>query len=528
MGSRLPIIETHHDAHDRIVEEAIQTVLSTVDLSAVLERTCRLLNRRFGETRVAMSRLVDKDMARVMLVSDPRDPAPEIDTTFPLSTSAAGRAIATLHPLVIDPINEKSPKFREEAPLAALGYGSLVCFPLVFEGEALGTLDIAHPPAKGLLDCCYQVAFQVSRVVAIALHNSLMVEEIKRLNQLLGRENALLKEELRGLKGPAPYIAESAAMKLVLERMRLAAPSNVTVLITGETGTGKEGLARLVHENSPRAAAPFVAVNLGAIPEGLIESDLFGHEKGAFTGAIRRRPGRFEQAEGGTLFLDEIGDAPLPVQTRLLRALQERAIEPVGAGKPLALDVRVVAATHRDLAVMVRAGGFREDLYYRLNVFPLALPPLRERREEIRPLVVHFVARHSAAMNRRAPAISEATFQALAHYDWPGNVRELENLVERALILSRGATLELPELHTVESLRAETPEGSGRVGFPSQGPSEVPSSWENEVRALLERTLAATGGRVYGARGAAALLGLKPSTLQGKMRRYGITRHEPS
>lgn len=516
MGVSLPLLRVH-DPHDRIIEEAIAAVLSTVDLHAVLERTGKLLNRRFGQTRVSINRLSETGQATVVLVSDPRDPTPDVGATFPLAGSAAGRAAADRRPFVLDPLDGDRPRFREEPLLASLGYGSLVCFPLLFEDQLLGTLDIAHPPSEGLLDCCFQVARQVADLVAIALHNSLMVDEVKRLNQLLNRENSLLKEELRQIKRSSQYVAESPAMRLVVERVRLAAPSNTTVLIRGETGTGKEGLARLLHEYSPRFGAAFVAVNLGAIPEGLIESELFGHEKGAFTGAVRRRAGRFEQAEGGTLFLDEVGDAPMSVQVRLLRALQEREVEPVGSTKPVKVDVRVVAASHRDLEEMVRLGTFREDLYYRLNIFPVTLPPLRERREEIRGLSTYFLARHAEAMNRRVPQVTEEAWEKLERHGWPGNVRELENCLERALILSLGPVLEVPELET----KPRSPATAG-FGPASDATPSVPRKWDDEVRAILERTLALTSGRVYGEGGAAAVLGLKPTTLQGKMRKYGV------
>jgi formate hydrogenlyase transcriptional activator len=284
------------------------------------------------------------------------------------------------------------------------------------------------------------------------------------------------------------------------------------VLIRGETGTGKEGLARMVHEFSPRFNAPFVPVNLGAMPEGLIESELFGHEKGAFTGASRRRPGRFEQADGGTLFLDEVGDAPPSVQVRLLRVLQERVIERVGGTEPVAVDVRVVAATNRNLEEMVARGTFRADLYYRLAVFPIELPPLRDRREEIRPLASHFLGRHAALMHRRPPRVSDDVWRALEAHDWPGNVRELENFVQRALILSPGPELTLPDL----------PAGAGRPAAVEPLPAAAPGHFDDEVRGVIERALDHAGGRVYGPGGAAALLGLRPTTLQGKMKKYGI------
>ncbi len=507
----MPLPVVTHDVHEKIVEEAIEAVLSTVDLQAVLERTGRLLNRRFGETRVAIHRLVEGEAGRaeVALVSDPRHPAGDVGARFDLTGTAAGEAMATRRPVVVDPVSAAHPRWKEEPRLAALGYGSLVSFPLVFEDQVLGTLDIAHPPAEGLLDCCFQVARQVAHLVSIALHNSLMVDEVRRLNRLLDRENALLKEELRQIRKDARYVAESPAMRQVLERVRLAAASTTTVLVRGETGTGKEGLARLVHDLSPRFGAPFVVVNLAAIPETLIESELFGHEKGAFTGAVRRRPGRFEQAEGGTIFLDEVGDAPPAVQVRLLRVLQERELQRVGGTGTVRVDVRVVAATNRDLEAMVAEGRFRQDLYYRLAVFPVHLPPLRERREDLRPLVEVLLARHAAAMHRRPPRVPDETWRALEAHPWPGNVRELENFLQRALILSPG-----PEL-----VLTEPPRGGAAAPAPAPG---APGPFEDEVRSVIERALEAAGGRVYGPRGAAALLGLKPTTLQGKMRRYGI------
>ncbi len=513
----LPIVPAH-DIHEKIVEEAIEAVLSTVDLQAVLERTGRLLNHRFGATRVAILRLFEDQpgRAQIALVSDPRHRDAQAGTWIDLEGSAAGRALAERRPVVVDPIDGDRPRYQEERWLSQLGYGSLVAFPLVFEDEALGTLHIAHPPNEGLLDCCFQVAKQVAHLVAIALHNSLMVDEVQRLNRLLNRENTLLKEEIRQIKRESRYVAESEAMKSVLEKVRLAAPSDGTVLIRGETGTGKEGLARMVHDLSPRFSAPFVVVNLGAIPDTLIESELFGHEKGAFTGALRRRAGKFEQAEGGTVFLDEVGDAPPSVQVRLLRVLQEKEIQRVGGAEVVKVDVRVVAATHRDLERMVAEGGFRSDLYYRLSVVPLHLAPLRERAEDIRPLAEYFLARQATLMNRRPPRVPDAAWEALARHPWPGNVRELENFLQRALILSPGPELALPELPAVATSERAP------AAAPTAAPADVPGRFDDEVRALISRALAACGGRVYGVSGAAAMLGLKPTTLQGKMRKYGV------
>jgi formate hydrogenlyase transcriptional activator len=510
----LPVIP-QHDVHDKIVEEAIEAVLSTVDLETVLARTGQLLNRRFGTTRVAIQRVFPDAPGRgqVALVSDPRHPNAGLGEWFDLEGALAGEALRTRLPVVVDPIDPVRPRFREEVWLHDLGYGSVVSFPLLFEDEALGVLNIAHPPREGLLDCCIQVAKQVAHLVAMALHNSLMVDEVKRLNRLLDRENTLLKEEIRQFKRDARYVAESEAMRAVLERVRLVAPAPTTVLVRGETGTGKEGLARMVHDLSPRFGAPFVPVNLGAIPEALIESELFGHEKGAFTGAQRRRQGKFEQAEGGTIFLDEVGDAPPSVQVRLLRVLQEREIERVGGSERVKVDVRVVAATNRDLEKLVAEGAFRSDLYYRLSVFPLHLPPLRERREEIRALATHFLERESRVMHRRPPLVPAQAWAALERHPWPGNVRELENFVQRALILSPGPELRFPDLPAAAPRGPAAPAGAARAAL---------RPFAEEVRELLERALTACGGRVYGPKGAAALLGLKPTTLQGKMKKYGL------
>jgi formate hydrogenlyase transcriptional activator len=507
-----------HDVHEAIVDEAIQAVLSTVDLDAVLQRTSQLLNRRFGETGVAILRVDGQPPGKAILalVSDPRHPRAMVRAAIDLAGTAAGHALAAREPLVIDPIDPARPRFPEERRLAGLGWGSLAVFPLVFEGRPLGALQIASLPGEALPECCVAVTRRVADLVAIAIQNSLMVGEIKRLNRLLGSENALLREELRHARRDDAYVAESPQMRAVLEQLRRVAASDSTVLIRGETGTGKEGLARRVHALSPRRERPFVAVNLGALPEGLVESELFGHEKGAFTGALRRRPGRFEQADGGTIFLDEVGDAPPSVQVRLLRVLQEKELDRVGGTEPVKVDVRVVAATNRDLQARVADGTFREDLYYRLAVFPVTLPPLRERPEDLRPLVEHFLRRHAALAGREPPEVPEPLWAVLRGQPWPGNVRELENFVQRALILSPGSVLELPG-----PLGAEPPPGAPPPG-PPEGEEKPLGTFDDEVRGVIERALEACGGRVYGPHGAAARLGLKPSTLQGKMKRYGV------
>jgi transcriptional regulator with GAF, ATPase, and Fis domain len=304
-------------------------------------------------------------------------------------------------------------------------------------------------------------------------------------------------------------IGNSPALEAVLDGVKRVAPTSSTVLIQGETGTGKELIARAIHNISPRCGRPFIKLNCAAIPLDLLESELFGHEKGAFTGAIAQKLGRFELADKGTLFLDEVGDIPPSLQPKLLRILQEQEFERLGSSRTHQVDVRLVAATHRDLAGMVRNGEFRSDLYFRLNVFPVLLPPLRERREDIPALVEHFVETLGRRVGRSIDLIPEETMLDLCSYDWPGNIRELQNLVERALILSEDGVLPNPLLN------AETQ----RIGV-----SSAPTTLLDSERTLILRTLEAAGWVIGGRDGAAARLGLKRTTLIYKMQRHGISR----
>jgi formate hydrogenlyase transcriptional activator len=304
-------------------------------------------------------------------------------------------------------------------------------------------------------------------------------------------------------------IGDSPALEAVLEGVKRVAPTNSTVLIQGETGTGKELIARAIHNISSRCGRPFVKLNCAAIPLDLLESELFGHEKGAFTGAIAQKLGRFELADKGTLFLDEVGDIPLSLQPKLLRILQEQEFERLGSGRTHQVDVRLVAATHRDLVEMVRNGQFRSDLYFRLNVFPLLLPPLRDRREDIPALVSHFVEVLGRRVGRPIDQIPTETMLALRLYDWPGNIRELQNVIERAVILSEDGVLPNPLLTAGTQHIAATP---------------PPTTLIDSERALILRTLEAVGWVIGGRDGAAARLGLKRTTLIYKMQRHGISR----
>ncbi|MGZ8094842.1 MAG: sigma 54-interacting transcriptional regulator [Methylosarcina sp.] len=336
------------------------------------------------------------------------------------------------------------------------------------------------------------------------------MEEIRTLKDRLQQENVYLRREMGGHQGLSSIVSRSAVMQRTLRQVEQVAPTPASVLITGDTGTGKELLATAIHELSSRRDRTMIRVNCAAIPAPLIESELFGREKGAYTGALARQVGRFELANGSTLFLDEIGELPLEAQAKLLRALQEKEIERLGNPRPIKVDVRVVAATNRDLRHEIAAGRFREDLFYRLNVFPIHLPPLRERREDLPQLVESFVEEFAETMGKPIDSIAKTSLKALADYGWPGNIRELRNVIERAVILAQ-----------TPSLRIELPSASAAL-LPSHDPG---LALLTEVeRDHIVRVLEATGWRIRGSAGAAEILGLKPSTLESRMAKLGIRR----
>jgi formate hydrogenlyase transcriptional activator len=334
--------------------------------------------------------------------------------------------------------------------------------------------------------------------------------EIQRLNRRLEAENVYLVEEVKSSREFIEIVGQSDALRQALARVEQVAPTDSSVMLLGESGTGKELFARAIHDLSPRAKRPLVRVNCAALPGGLIESELFGHEKGAFTGAVAQRPGRFEVADGGTLFLDEVTDLPLDLQGRLLRVLQEGEFERVGSSRTMRVDVRVIAATNRDLEALMRAGQFRLDLYYRLTVFPIALPPLRDRREDISDLVWCFINRHQRRMRRQITRVPRATMEALQQYDWPGNLRELQNVVERAMIRSMGEVLVVDE-----SFARSRRQAMSRPGDRTLASAE---------RAQIEAVLHECDWRISGAGHAAETLGLNPSTLRFRMKKLGIKR----
>jgi formate hydrogenlyase transcriptional activator len=402
--------------------------------------------------------------------------------------------------------------FKDGPPLLPPALQSLCCVPLVTQRGALGTLNVGSVDPEAFSPDDVDLLKQISSQVAIAMENALAYQEITGLKDHLAEEKEYLESEIRHDHDFGGIIGDSPALRRVLQAVATVAPTDATVLVRGETGTGKEMLARAIHNLSPRRDRTFVRLNVGALPAALIESELFGYERGAFTGATGSKIGRLELANHGTLFLDEAGDIPAEVQPKLLRALQEREFERLGSARTQRVDVRLIAATNRNLEQMIMDGLFRSDLYYRLNVFPIHLPALRDRTDDIPVLVHHFVEKFSRPLKRRITSIPKSTMSALQSCFWAGNIRELENVIERAVILSTGPELLVPLADL----------GSARPATTAQPTSR------GHLRALeREQILAAlreAGGVIAGPQGAAAKLGIKRTTLQSRMQRLGITR----
>ena len=399
-----------------------------------------------------------------------------------------------------------APESKAAGRILAEGIKSFCAVPLLSHDRVLGALNVGSARPDAFSESDVELLRQVAQQVAIAVENAVAYREIAELKEKLNTEKLYLEAEIRTEQNFDEIVGQSPALTEVLKQIEIVAPTESTVLIQGETGTGKELLARAIHNLSARRARTFVKLNCAAIPMGLLESELFGHERGAFTGAIGQKIGRFELAHGGTLFLDEVGDIPLELQSKFLRVLQEQEFERLGSTRTIRVDTRLVAATNRDLTAMVAERQFRSDLYYRLNVFPIVSPPLRERHDDVAPLVRHFTQKFARRMNKRIETISADTMDVLSLYHWPGNVRELENLIERAVILSRGSTLEVP----LAELRQRTGIGAGDV---VRAPTTLKDIEREHIRQALQQSDWAIGGPG----GAAARLGMKRTTLQSKM-----------
>ncbi len=478
------------------------------------------LQELFSAISSCIRRVVQQDYASVAM-PDPEGRAMRIyalafplaktpirlDTTVPIKESLAAQAFL-----------EREVKLFRRSELAAMGSSrvgrmleagiqSICCIPLATPKGPVGTLNLGSTREDAFSSAEIELMQEVATQVAIALDNARAYREIGQLKDKLAGEKLYLEDEIRSEHHFEEIIGESPALKRALAKAKTVAASDATVLILGETGTGKELVARAIHRLSKRRHSSFIKLNCAAIPTGLLESELFGHEKGAFTGAISQKVGRLELADKGTLFLDEIGDIPLELQPKLLRVLQDQEFERLGSNRTIRVEVRLVAATNRDLAKSVAERRFREDLYYRLNVFPICLAPLRERREDISPLARHFVKKYADRMDKRIQTIPNLTIDALMKWDWPGNVRELENFMERSVILTQGPVLMAP----LTELRPEYERSQDRT-------------LEAAERKHIIRTLRETNGIIAGPNGAAARLGVKRTTLQSKIRRLGISR----
>ncbi|TKB84953.1 MAG: GAF domain-containing protein [Nitrospira sp.] len=426
---------------------------------------------------------------------------------FPFEQMAPAEMMATGKPLLITGHNHE--RFPERAYIESIGILSCILCPLIVRGAPYGFLAIGSKRRNAFSERDLAFAQQIGFHLSHAITNLTAYEEIRALKEQLEQENVYLRDEITAAADFNQLVGESPALQKTLKAIEQVAPTDSTVLITGETGTGKELVAQAIHRLSPRKDKPLITINCAALPPTLIESELFGHEKGAFTNAAARKIGRFELANGGTIFLDEIGELPIDLQAKFLRVLEAQELERVGGTHPIKLDVRVLAATNVNIEQAAKQGGFRSDLFYRLNVFPIRIPPVRERRDDIPMLARHFVKKYSGRHHKTITRIGSTTLKALGAYDWPGNVRELEHMIERAVIVSQGPVLVIDELDPP----AKHVDGKNS-----------PRTLADAERSHIIETLGQTNWVLAGKLGAAARLGMKRSTLQHRMKKLGITR----
>jgi formate hydrogenlyase transcriptional activator len=527
-GSLQDLVETRTAALKSSEER--QRVLLAVNNAVV---TCLNRDGLFAATAKAMERLVPFDRAALVL----HDPTRDVFTTlgvarrgssssviplghqWPRAGTRAGWVMDQRTPLVTRDMQDP-PSFIEHPLLLHEGLRSAITTPMVTKGRILGTLNVAsHVPGRyGEAEASLLTA--IAEQVALAVENLLAWEEIAALKARLEQENQYLQEEVRSEIAFGEVVGESPAILAVLTDVRKVAGTDSTVLVTGETGTGKELIVRAIHALSRRKDKLLVKVNCAALPASVIESELFGHEKGAFTGALTRKPGRFELAHRGTLFLDEVGDLPLDLQAKLLRVLQEGEFERVGGTQTLKVDVRLIAATNRDLERAVRDERFRADLFYRLNVFPMAVPPLRARRQDIARLARHFAMLHASRMGKPVGRLGADALERLEAYAWPGNVRELQNVIERAVILSTPGHFALGDFAAPAPAPTTAPAATPPVDDAEPPLRSLEEIERRHILAVLEKT----GWRVSGDRGAATILGLKRTTLEARMKKLRIQR----
>jgi formate hydrogenlyase transcriptional activator len=491
------------------ITNALVSKLSREDLfSAISEQLSRVIAHDFAVLTLLEKERKELQVHALHFTSDARLPIDR--TAVPLDGLPASEALASGKPVIMsEPDLDRFPSAFYKDMVDA-GAGAICSLPLTTPNGTIGTLELGRLSCTAFTDEDVSLGSQVARQIAIALENSLAYRELAEMRDKAATEKLYLEDEIRFDQNIGDMVGDSAIFQALLRTVRVVAPTDATVLILGETGSGKELIARAVHEWSDRRTRSFVKLNCAAIPATLLESELFGHEKGAFTGAIAQKIGRFELAHQGTLFLDEVGEIPLELQSKLLRAVQEQEFERLGSNRTIRVDVRIIAATNRELKAMVDEGKFRSDLYYRLHVFPIQVPPLRERREDIPNLVRHFIQRYASRMNRVIDSIPSAAIEALTRYDWPGNIRELQNVIERSVILTQGKTLTIamPEI----------------LSRKSAGPENGSEMILNAERERILRALKQSNGVVGGPKGAAARLGLRRTTLQSRIRKLNISR----
>jgi formate hydrogenlyase transcriptional activator len=493
----------------RVLFEITNALVSTLPMEGLFSAISEQLNRVVAHD-FAVVTLLDKTTGEIHLkgLHSPGGMHFEIDETSGRPEGLpSGEALATGKPVVtagLDFERFPSPLYRR---YAGMGFRSSCSIPLAGANGMLGALDLARMSGEPFTEDEVDLLVQVARQIAIATENALAYRELSQIKDKLATEKLYLEDEIRFDQNLGSMIGEGPAFQAVLRGIQVVAPTDATVLIEGETGTGKELVARALHDLSGRSERSFIKVNCAAIPATLLESELFGHEKGSFTGAFAQKIGRFELAHQGTLFLDEVGEIPLELQSKLLRAIQEQELERLGGNRTIRVDVRFVAATNRNLKQMVDEGKFRSDLYYRLHVFPLTVPPLRERKEDIPLLIRYFTQKHAKRMNRPIESIPSAAIRALTNYEWPGNIRELQNVIERSVILSPGRVLQVALPETAKS------------SFPSL---RTPRFEESAERERILGALRESHGKVSGPNGAAARLGLRRTTLQSRMKKLHI------
>ncbi|WP_342324063.1 sigma 54-interacting transcriptional regulator [Kosakonia sp. BYX6] len=519
--------------HHRVLVDITNSVLSHLDLDDLVADVSREIHRFFGIDNI---RIVLRDTlhSRQLVCHATHFPhCPPETERFPLRSESA---------FLLAALNDNQSAMLQQAQdetlwysdpllqqLTLQGLNTLLVLPLAFSRQSTGVLLLAHRNNAIFSEQNCRLLRQIADRIGIAVDNADAYRTVTHLKENLHSENRKLNEQISSSQTFGDIIYQSDAMRDVLQQVNIVALSDSTVLILGETGTGKEIIARALHQMSPRKDKPLVKINCAAIPSSLLESELFGHDKGAFTGAINTHRGRFEMADEGTLFLDEIGDMPIELQPKLLRVLQEREIERIGGTKTIPVNVRVIAATNRDLRQMVIDREFRNDLFYRLNVFPLVLPPLRERPEDIPLLARYFTQKLARRLNRTIDTIPADTIHQLMRYEWPGNVRELENVIERAVLLSRDNVLTL-HLHAQPASSMVQPVTRDPFPFPLPKVAEMmhpePPENDEEERQRIIQVLRETNGIVAGTRGAAAKLGMKRTTLLSRMQRLGIAVRE--